>query len=174
MAEYIRNNKLLVFIISILLLSNIALLFFFLKGNSGKQGSRDMGKRNISPTQFMIETLRDSVGFNEEQIARYSELSKKHKETIKPLFEEIKHTKDSLYKMLMTPGIPDSTVNSFLNKIGEDQRNIDEKIFMHFRTLRELCADDQKAKFDSVTQRIIKRMIAGPSKRGSSDKDKKK
>ena len=171
MTDYIRNNKTLVFIILILLLSNIGLLFFFLKGGEKKGDNKPDDKMN--PREYMMKLLKDSVGFTDEQVAKYDELSRKHKETIWPLFSEIKNTKDSLYKMLMVQAPADSAVNNLLQKIGEDQQHIDEKIFNHFRSLREICTPAQLPGFDSLTQHMIKRMIAGPSGRGG-DRNRKK
>ncbi|MBI1343495.1 MAG: hypothetical protein GC171_11230 [Terrimonas sp.] len=172
MTDYIKNNKTLVFIIAILLISNMALLFFFVKGDRRKEGDRDK-RTEMSTRDFMAQTLKDSVGFTDDQVAKYKELSIAHKKSIKPLFDEIRQTKDSLYRILVQQNVADSVVNSLLDKIGEDQRNIDQKIFMHFRTLKTICTADQEAKFDSVTQHIIKHMIAGPSRRGG-DRDRKK
>ena len=85
------------------------------------------------------------LGFNDEQIAQYEQLSEKHKESIKPLFEEIKTSKDSLYQLLLEPNVSDSTVNHYLNMIGEDQKRIDQKIFNHFLSLRQISVQMNSA-----------------------------
>jgi hypothetical protein len=115
------------------------------------------------------------VGFSEEQVAKYEELANKHKETMRPMFERIQSTKDSFFRLLQQRDVPDSVVNAYLEKIGQAQKNIDEKSYRHFRSLQQLCTDGQREKFDSVIQKIIKHMIA-PRKGGSGggkDKNKK-
>lgn len=108
---------------------------------------------------MMVQTLRDSVGFNEQQVAQYEEMSNKHKELMKPMFEELRQTKDSLYGQLQLPAVSDSLVNYYLDKIGERQRNIDQKIFNHFLALREICTAGQRPKFDNVIKQTVKKMI---------------
>ena len=165
---YIRNNKTLVFIIAILLLSNIALLYSFV--TKGGKNDHPESEKSTSARKYMIETLTNEVGFNQEQIAQYEQMSDKHKQIIKPLFQEIKLTKDSLYKMLEEAAVSDSTVNYYLNMIGEKQKSIDQKIFYHFLSLREICTAEQRSKFDTVVQRIVKNMINSSSKKSGKDK----
>jgi hypothetical protein len=72
--------------------------------------------------------------------------------------------------MLQDPAIPDSTVTYYLNMIGEKQKSIDQKIFYHFLSLREICTPDQRPKFDTLVQRIVKNMINNSSKKSGKDK----
>jgi hypothetical protein len=166
---YIRNNKTLVFIIAILLLSNIALLYFFVN-RCNKEGHKREGS-SMSPREYMIQTLKNDVGFNDNQIVQYEQLSDKHKEIIKPLFESIRMSKDSLYKLLLQQNIPDSVVDHYLFMIGEKQKSIDQRVFNHFLSIREICTADQRPRFDTTAQKIIKKMI-GYNKKGPG-KDKK-
>jgi periplasmic protein CpxP/Spy len=162
---YIRNNKVLVFIIAILLLSNIALLFFFLREDKKEKPKK-------SPREYMIEKLRGEVGFSDQQITQYEQLSDKHKESMKPLFESMRQAKDSLYKLLLQQP-SDSLVNHYLDRIGEKQKNIDQRIFAHFLSLKQLCTPEQLPKYDTVIQRVIKGMISPPKKGANKDKDHK-
>lgn len=160
---YLRNNKVLVIIIAILLLSNAAMLFFFLGCKKDKQQKKE------SPREYMIRTLKSEVGFTDSQIVQYEGLSDKHKETMKPLFEEIKVSKDSLYKLLKQDPPPDSLFNYYLSQIGERQENIEKRIFMHFNAIKQLCTADQRSKYDTVIQRVIKGMINPGKKSNSKD-----
>ena len=83
---YIKNNKVLVFIIGVLLLSNIAMLYFYL---TKKNCEADNPKKQINNSrgEFMVEKLKNEVGFTDSQIARYREIRVKHKEGMKPLFD---------------------------------------------------------------------------------------
>lgn len=159
---YIRNNKVLVFIIAILLLSNIALLFFFLRGEKEKPKK--------SPREYMIEKLKNEVGFSDAQIAKYTELSDKHKQKIKPLFDDIHQAKEDYYKLLQQTAPSDSLMSSYLYQVGEKQKIVDQTIFAHFFALKQVCTPEQLPKYDTVIQRVIKGMI-NPQKKGNG-KDK--
>jgi hypothetical protein len=132
------------------------LLYFFIRKSDKKETSKPPQE---TFRKYMVRILRDTVGFNEQQIAQYEEMSNKHKELMKPMFEELRQTKDSLYGQLQVPVVSDSLVNYYLEKIGERQRNIDHKIFNHFLALREICLTEQRPKFDSVVKQTVKRMI---------------
>src|SRR5688572_23806048 len=140
---YIKNNKALVFIIAILLLSNIALLYFYIQKDGKKGQKSDRG----SFREYMVQTLKNEVGFNDEQIAKYVEISDKHKQVMKPMFADIHMAKDSFYKLLKEEPA-DSVLNKYLIRIGEKQENIDQRIFNHFLTLKHLCTPDQLPKYD--------------------------
>lgn len=173
MTAYIRNNKTLVLIITVLLVSNLFLLFSFIQKD--KRDKRE--EKEIQPQsrrEFMIKTLKDSIGFNDEQITKYEQMADKHKEMIKPMFDNMQQNKENLYKLLLQSEVPDSVVNNYLDKIGNGQRSIDEKVYYHFNSLKALCTQEQRPRFDSVTQKIIKRMISPYRKGGHGDKDKNK
>jgi periplasmic protein CpxP/Spy len=153
---YIKNNKTLVAIIAILFLSNVVLLYFFIR-KCDKDGAKKPPPENFR--KYMVRILRDTVGFNDQQVAQYEQLSNKHKEVMKPMFEVLRQTKDSLYSQLQIPVVSDTLTNYYLDKIGERQKNIDQKIFNHFLTLREICTAEQRPKFDTFMQRTAKKMI---------------
>lgn len=165
---YIKNNKAIVFIIAVLLLSNIALLYFFL---TKETCCAQNNKKPQTPREFMIEKLTNDVGFSQEQINKYVELSDKHKETMKPLFEDIRAAKDSLYKLLRQEP-SDSMVNHYLVMIGDRQKAIDQRVFNHFLSLKHICTPEQQPKYDTLIQGVIKNMI-NPKKGGDKKKDGK-
>lgn len=153
---YIKNNKVLVFIIAVLLLSNIALLYFYLR----KPCREKQDKPNQSTREYMVERLKNEVGFTDEQVAKYRDISGKHKEAMKPLFNNIYVAKDSLYKLLLSKDqLSDSVVQQYLDRVGERQEVIDQRIFNHFYSLRQMCTADQQPKYDSVIQDVIHNII---------------
>lgn len=165
---YIKNNKVLVFIIGVLLLSNIAMLYFYLT----KKNCEDNRPKDKPRTEFMVEKLKNEVGFTDSQIAQYREIRTKHKEIMKPMFDDIFNAKDSLYKLLVLPQTPsDSLVKHYLAEIGNKQEIIDQRIFNHFLTLKQLCTPDQVPRYDSTIQKVIKGMI-NPRWGGGGDKKK--
>ena len=164
---YIKNNKVLVFIIGVLLLSNIAMLYFYLT----KKNCEDNNPKEYKPRgEFMVEKLKNEVGFTDSQIAQYREIRSKHKEGMKPMFDDIFNAKDSLYKLLGQPQPPsDAVVKHYLEEIGNKQEIIDQKIFNHFLSLKQLCTPDQIPRYDSTIQKVIKGMI-NPRWGGGGDK----
>lgn len=170
---YIKNNKTLVVVIAILLLSNIALLYFLTRCR--KDCTKEPPKQeNTNFRKMMAKRLKEEVGFDSTQVAKYEEMSKKHKETMKPLFTDLTHAKDSFYKLLLQPQPSDSLKNYYLHRIGEKQQMIDQRIFNHFSILRQECSEAQRPKYDSVVQDVIKGMINYPNKKDNKKEKKDK
>src|SRR4030095_16650614 len=106
-----RNRNLLI-IIGVLLLTNIAVLVYFLgqkktEKTASTQSERDKGG--------IADMLQKEVGFSDEQTARYKELREKQREKIRPMYDDMRKTKDSLFRLLSYPEIADS----FLNKASD-------------------------------------------------------
>ena len=150
----VSRNKIYLLLIGILLLSNLALVAFFVFNRPGKKEVK-----RERPGGYMKEALKNEVGFNDQQLARFEDMAAKHKEQMRPLFEDISKTKESFYKLLTQPGTPDSTLNISAREIGERQRLLDLKIFTHFQNIRELCTPEQQTKFDTLVQRVVHKMI---------------
>ena len=165
------RNRIYVFLIGILLVSNLALVaFFVLNKPPQKEIRRDR------PGSYMKDALKSEVGFNDQQMAEYDKQVDAHRQSMRPLFEDITKTKENFYHLLMQPGTPDSVLNNAANQIGEKQKLIDMKIFMHFQNIRQLCTPSQQPMFDTVIQRVVHRMvfpIRKPDNKGDSSAIKK-
>jgi protein CpxP len=158
------KNKLFIFIIALLLISNIGLVVFFMGMN--KHDSRDnRGRGEIT------RVLKEEIGFNETQIKKYEEIRLAHREKMRPLFDSMRLAKEALYNQLYLPSLEDSALSAASIAIGEKQQIMDRHLFNHFRTLRELCTAEQQPKFDSMIKHMVQRMII-PGRRGSPGKSK--
>ena len=161
----VPRNKIYVLLIGILLLSNLALVAFFV---ANKPEKKEVKRER--PGGYMKEALKNEVGFDEQQMAKFEDMASKHKQQMRPLFEDISKTKESFYKLLTQPGTPDSILNISAREIGDKQRLLDLKIFTHFQNIRELCTPEQRPKFDTLVQRVVHRMIF-PMRRGEGKKE---
>src|SRR5688572_20777587 len=91
--------KVLLFLIGILLVTNLVLLLFFVLNKDGDQGR---GKRppHTDRAQMMRTFLKDSVGFSEQQLTQFDQIREKNREDMKPLFEEMRQSKLAFYNLL--------------------------------------------------------------------------
>jgi periplasmic protein CpxP/Spy len=168
-----NRNKILTFLVGILLLTNIALVVFFVARKSSPEKQRNRGGDRSA---VMREFLKDSVGFNEQQLAQYDQLRQQNRENMRPLFEDLGNAKMKYYQFVSQPG-PDSATQAAAALIGEKQTALDMAFFNHFKQVRALCTPDQYARYDSIVQKIIRRMTAPPRsgehKQKKADKQKK-
>lgn len=162
------RNKTLLFIIAVLLLTNIAMLVYFL----GKR--EDKPKSQRSQRGGLTEMLQKDVGFNEEQVARYKKLKEQQWETIRPMFDQMRKAKDSLFRLMGDSTANDSLINKAAEAIASQQKALDLQAFNHFKRVRELCSNtEQQVKYDSAILRMFRKM-GKPARRGENNKEEKK
>ena len=164
----VLNNKVLLFIVAILLLANISMLFYFLwVREPGKKNTHE--ERQKSP---ITEFLQKDIGFDTGQMAAFNATRQKHRQKMKPLFEDIKTAKVQFYGLLTNPVISDSALNSAASVIGEKQKMLDWQTFQNFKEIRTLCTPEQQARYDSLIVNEISKMWF-PSWKGSGRQGKK-
>jgi len=158
-----RYRNLLI-IIGALLLTNVAVLVYFLRQEKAP-ATEQPGRTRSTVT----EMLQDEVGFSEEQTAKYKELKDKQREKIKPMYENMRRAKDSLFRLLSYPDTPDSVLNKAGEVIAQRQKELDIETLNHFRRVRALCRPDQLPQYDSLVIRLLRKM-GKPFRHGESDK----
>ncbi|MGG9964279.1 Spy/CpxP family protein refolding chaperone [Ferruginibacter sp. SUN106] len=147
------KSKLYLLIIGILLITNIGMLFFFL-GN--KDGGKKPGNRGGSPDRsaMMKSFLKDSIGFNDEQLQQYDTLSKQHRENAKAQFDSLKNSKEEQFKQLGNRGFSDSAIADMIKNSVEKQKAMELQLLNHFAAIRKICTAGQQPKFDSLFYKI--------------------
>lgn len=162
----LSKSRSLIFIITILLLTNIAVLGYFLWFKKPyKHDNREKGHNGITTA------LQNEVGFNEQQVAQYRELKEKQWATIRPMFDNMCKAKDNLFRLLSDENANDSIINKTADVIASQQKAVDIQVFNHFKKIRSLCTPEQRPKYDSLVQRILKKM-GKPCREGPGKKDK--
>lgn len=155
--NYIRNNKVLLIIIAALLLVNIGLLYFkvWKKVDAHKSTSVRRPQGGIS------SLLEKEVGFSKEQLAQYDQLRNKHFESLKPYFDDVRIAKDSLYRLISREQVHDSVIELYAEQVSENQKAVELKMFNYLKTIAALCTPEQRPKYDSLVQRLVKHQPGG-------------
>ena len=163
------RNKNLVFIIAVLLLTNIAVLGYFLWYKKPAQDPK-----RIDRPGMMIEALQKEVGFNDAQMEQYKQLKDQQRETVRPLFDEMRKAKENLFRLMSDSLASDSSIEAAANVIAQQQKALDKQTLNHFRRVRALCSSlDQQVKYDSAVLRMFRKM-GRPPKRIETSKEEKK
>lgn len=163
------RNKNLIVIIAVLLLTNIAVLAYFLWFNKSQEVHGDNKNRNGNG---IAEQLEKEVGFNSSQLGEYKTLKERQREVIRPMFDEMRKSKDSLFRLLGTPGVSDSLINSAADGIARQQKKLDIETFHHFQRVRALCKPDQESKYDSLILRMFRKMGKPRNENEKAEKQK--
>jgi protein CpxP len=156
----IAKNKILLIIVGVLLVVNLGVLLLFL--NMKQPGNRSV--RDGRGRQGMSEILEKKAGFSKQQLKAYQELREQHWTRIKPLLADLRNAKDTFYRLLYQPEVPDSVLSRAADVIGNRQKAIDLQTFRHFQQVRGLCDPSQRPKLDSLIQQVVTKM-GGPFRR---------
>ena len=138
------NNKITTWLISILIIANIATLAFFWIGHFKNQ------KEN-SPKEFLSKNLN----FSKSQKNAYFILAKEHNESAKIIRDQIKNDKESLFQLLKSDTFNDSVRNDKALKVSMSIQALDILTFEHFRKVRAICTEEQKPQFDDLIQKMV-------------------
>jgi hypothetical protein len=141
------NNKTLMIIIGVLLVSNLILLGLYLNRELGR---KKLGKSNRSPIDFMARELQ----LNDAQTSSFAKLWADNNERNKPIVDSIRSGREQLYQYLRTSPQPDSLIMSITEKIARFDRQLTLNNYAHFRKVSELCSSDQQVRLDSLLKKM--------------------
>ncbi len=133
--------KLLYVLLILLVLANAILIFMLLDKPHLKPKS---------PDSFLLNELN----FSDEQLNKFEELRFSHREEMKMVMDGMKPLKDQLFNF------KNSSVNSdsIANLIGGLEAKKEIITYRYFKGLRSICKGNQKQKFDSVIQKVMRRV----------------
>jgi hypothetical protein len=140
------QNKFLVLLVAILLVANLCLmLYFFVYKN------RHETERSHPGSDYMQKEL----GLNPDQTEKFKHLRDEHRAAVKPIVDDMKRLKDSLYNLLQDPQTNDSSAKAIAEQIGDKQEEWEILIFHHFEKVRAICDSNQLPKLDTLVHRMI-------------------
>jgi len=148
------RNRILIFLVAFLLLTNIAMLVYFT--GFDKKAGRDNRTEKRGPISSF---LQNDVGFTKEQMEQLDTLKKQHRAAIRPLFDALGKSKDSFYQLIGKPGVNDSGLQAGANAIGQKQAALDLQFYQNFMSIRKLCTPEQLPKFDAAMPSMASRMM---------------
>ena len=149
------KNRILIFLVVFLLLTNIGMLLYFTSFDKHPaKGNRPENRRG-PVTSF----LQNDLGFSKEQMDMVDSLKKQHRAASKPLFDELGKSKDRFYALIGQPGTSDSVLNAAAAEIGKRQSALDLQFFQNFISFRKICTAAQLPKFDSTMPGLASRMM---------------
>lgn len=151
MSTFIRNNKGLLFLVLILLLSNVGILIYFLAWKKSTGYGQQRGNYSV------VDRVKKEIGFTEEQTTQFRQLLETNRDSMKKYSEKVRGAKIELYKLLQQPSLSDSQVQAAGSRLSQQQEAMELVMFRHFQRVRKLCTNDQLIKFDSMVTRMSNR-----------------
>ncbi len=155
-----NKNRLLIFLIAGLLISNILLVLFIMKGKrhgpGHGPGPEGPPQHKPSPREVVIERLH----FDETQVAKYETLIQKHRSDVKDTEKALMELKTNLYNNLKNTEnktLSDSLINSIIAL----QNKLEHIHYAHFEDIKKLCTPEQLNNFNELANDLAR--IFGPA-----------
>jgi protein CpxP len=138
-----NNTKIILVAVVGLVISNLVLLGFIIKGKSHRHKHGHHGPR---------EAVIRQLNFDDHQVKKYDEYIEKHQSEIRPLHDSLMSMKKTLYGLLKNnpTGNPDSIVQQMIFF----QQQIEIAHYHHFSDVKALCTSDQLKNFDQLTDEM--------------------
>ncbi len=157
-----KTNRILTIAVVLLLVVNVVMLIFMLKG----RGHHNMKKQGGGPFDMMVKELN----MTEKQQTEFKKLKDEHFTAIKPVFDSVRTLKKSLFGLVKAENLNDSLVNTYSGLISEQQAIVDKLTINHFRKVRALFSGEQQKKFEDFVQKMMQRRGPGGMKKDSIGK----
>jgi hypothetical protein len=142
-----KKYKWLFFLLFVLLVSNIVLAVFLFISNSSIDGKQNKNEAN---------SIYKEIGLDSIQIDTFKARKEAYFKVMRPLWNEIKELKDSMYKRLEADS-SDMIVKSLSSEIANKTSIADMKTFQHFYELRKLCTPEQQVRYDTIIPKLVNR-----------------
>ncbi len=154
------KSKFFLLIIGILVLTNIAMLYFlFTKNDAVKPPARP--NRDAVARDF----LQKEIGFSPDQMQEYDTLAKKHREKMKGTFDDIRTAKELQFKELGKQAFSDSAITNAITLSAEKQKGMERQFYNHMLEVRKICTAAQLPKFDSLFYKMWSRKPKKPEEK---------
>ena len=103
------------------------------------------------PDEFVIRELK----LSDEQIQKYQQLIKYHRDSVKKLKEEGRKFRGDFFSQLKSGAMNPKLKNEALTRIIDNQRKIEEVTFDHFSSLRLILNLEQKNRFEQIIDEVL-------------------
>ncbi len=152
------KNKLLIWLVILLLLANAATITMFWLGRA-KHPPQPKG----SPKDFLITELK----LDAKQQEQLEVLVKEHRQAAEELRGKTKEAKEAFFGLLKQTNVTDSTKQAAAKAVSVTTEELDLLTLDHFQKIRALCNAEQQQKFDKIIGQVTM-MMGQPRPPGGS------
>ena len=148
-----NKYKWILFLVVVLMISNTVLAILLFTSPGEKEIVR---KKRENPSLAIYK----EIGLDSIQIDTFKARKELYFKDIRPVWEEIRGLKDSLYKhMEISPN--DSSIQRLIELISEKSKESDLKMYQHFYEMRQVCTQEQQVRYDTIVPKLVTRSWRG-------------
>lgn len=141
-----RSKGLLLIIILLLLSNMVAWYLVFFSGSTSHKVDHQAAFRSF---------LQKEVKFSNSQLKSFDSLMAGREEIMKKQRQNFREARKSQSNALLQNGFGDSVINANASLNAEAQKEMEIKYWKYFRSVRDLCTNDQLAAFDTGWYRMM-------------------
>lgn len=158
----LTQNKWILALLALLLIANISLLLGFYVFGEGPEGKKPAKEDNF-------KAFSEKMHLTPAQDSLMRRMKQEHADRMKPLWEEIRKTKDTLYRQLGDSDGGDSAANVISLRLSALSHEADMRTYRHFQEVRKECTPEQQAIFDTLIPKWMSRPWNGGHKTSSKN-----
>jgi protein CpxP len=114
------------------------------------------GRDRLRPKGHPVEKiLKKDLGFNAEQMAQFEQLKEQHHQSVSDLKKSTRQHRETLFS---SPPLESNQADSIAKLMGQGVADIEYATWRHFQDVRNLCTEEQVAKFDELLSDIARHM----------------
>lgn len=121
-----------------------------------EQFENDPGKRDKNRPERPDKLIINKLKLNEAQVKQFEELKKEHRMQIDILQDSSRKYHDEYFGFLKNPSADSVKANALLNKIAQNQVEIDRTTYSHFEKIKAICDQSQKELFNNFIDEIAR------------------
>ncbi|MEQ6120524.1 Spy/CpxP family protein refolding chaperone [Reichenbachiella sp. MALMAid0571] len=160
--NFFTQNKTATIIIAMLIALNVLSIYFFVihkrivhKHPFDDQNPPWHEKSKEGKSSEKVHFMEKELGLNKEQRQEYRNLRKSHFEMSRKKRKEQQELREMIFSNISNQSF---NIDSVAQLISKRQSEMEIGMFKHFKSIRELCTEEQKLKFDKTTQFILRKM----------------
>ena len=147
--NHVAKNKLLTWLVVLLLIANAVTIAMFWLGKA-----KQPFQQTRSPKDFLIKELK----LDTKQQEQVEVLVKEHQQMAELLRERIRIEKEKFFDLLQQPDATDSAKTAASAAANYLVQKVDLMTLNHFQKIRALCNPEQQKRFDEIIHQVTAMM----------------
>ena len=151
--DLIKQNKFIGWVIAVLVVLNISTITIIWM-QSGKKEPYIVNEQG-NPTQGSVRLIQREIGMSDDQTNKFLEMRKELQEKMRKTNDELDNLKLGLVEEIFKPVSDIKRVDSMVGIIGNLQSKVEKMRFEHFRSLEQICNEEQREKLQPVLKEVF-------------------
>ncbi|MFY0652847.1 MAG: hypothetical protein JXQ96_12465 [Cyclobacteriaceae bacterium] len=160
--NFFAQNRTASIIIGILIILNLTSMYFFVihkriahRDRHGFNNNREMRRPNSEERRNHSRFIERELGLSTDQQKEFRRLKKEHFQKSADVRKQLREMRNTMFSNINNKAFD---LDSMAGVIGTTQARAEVEMYNHFKSVRDICTEDQKKKFDQVIEKMMKRM----------------